>query len=131
MWKVVLIIRHLHTRLYILYGRVDTIGQCLWVSIPDCPSGFSHVYFVLHCLSCRTSSYFDDSHPVGLVRFMVFNATFSNISVISWRSVLIGWGNGGPGEHRPAASHRRTLSHNAVSSTPRPDRDSKSQHQWW
>ena len=25
----------------------------------------------------------------GFVRFMVFNATFNNISVISWRSVLL------------------------------------------
>jgi len=44
--------------------------------------------------------------------FMVFNATFSNISVISWRSVLL---MKGPGEnHRPAASHWQTLSHNVV-----------------
>ena len=37
------------------------------------------------------------------VRAMVFNSTFNNISVISWRSVLF---RGGPGEnHRPVASH--------------------------
>ena len=47
----------------------------------------------------------------GLVwfRFMVFNATFSNISVISWRSVLLveeTWQN-----HQPA-SRWQTLSHN-------------------
>jgi hypothetical protein len=30
MWKVVLFIRHLLTRLYILYGRVVTIGSCKW-----------------------------------------------------------------------------------------------------
>ena len=36
-----------------------------------------------------------------LVWFMVFDATFNNISVISWRSVLLV-----PGEnHRPVASH--------------------------
>jgi len=35
----------------------------------------------------------------GWVRFMVFNATFNNILVISWQSVLLG------GNHRPAASH--------------------------
>jgi len=35
----------------------------------------------------------------------VFNATFYNISVISWRSVLLVEEAGGPGEnHRPAAS---------------------------
>jgi len=42
---------------------------------------------------------------------MVFNATFNNISVISWRSVLLVEESGGPGEiHRPVASHRQTLS---------------------
>ena len=40
------------------------------------------------------------------VRVMVFNATFNNISVISWRSVLLVEEIGVPGEHhRPAASH--------------------------
>jgi hypothetical protein len=29
------------------------------------------------------------SFPQGVLRFMVINATFSNISVISWRSVLL------------------------------------------
>ena len=50
---------------------------------------------------------------------MVFNVTFNNISVISWRSVLLVEETGVPEEiHRPAASDRQTLSHNAVSSTP-------------
>ena len=41
-----------------------------------------------------------------LFGFMVLNATFNNISVISWRSVLLMEETGGPGEnHRPAASH--------------------------
>ena len=36
---------------------------------------------------------------------MVLNATFTNISVISWRSVLLGMETEGPGEiHRPVAS---------------------------
>jgi hypothetical protein len=40
------------------------------------------------------------------VCLMVFNATFSNISVISWRSALLVEEAGGPGEnHRPVASH--------------------------
>ena len=43
---------------------------------------------------------------VGLVRFMVFNATFNNISVILWRSFLVVEETRVPGEnHRPAASH--------------------------
>jgi len=49
---------------------------------------------------------------------MVFNATFSNISVISWQPVLLVEETRVPGE---------TLSHNVVSSTPRHERDSNSQ----
>jgi len=46
---------------------------------------------------------------------MMLNATFNNISVISWRSVLLMEETGGPGEnHRPVASHWQTLSHNVV-----------------
>ena len=63
-----------------------------------------------------------------LVWFMVFNATFNNISVISWRSVLLEEETGVPGDnHRHVASHRQTLSHNVVSSTPRHARGSNSQ----
>ena len=51
---------------------------------------------------------------------MVFKVTFNNISVISWRSGLLVEETGEPGEnHRPATSHRQTLSHHVVSSTPR------------
>ena len=42
----------------------------------------------------------------GLVRFMVFNATFNNISAISWWSVLLVEKTRVPGEnHHPVASH--------------------------
>jgi hypothetical protein len=58
---------------------------------------------------------------------MVLNATFSNISAISWRSVLLVEETGVPGEsYRPVASHGQTLSHNVVSSTPHHERDSNS-----
>jgi hypothetical protein len=51
---------------------------------------------------------------------MVFNATFNNISIISWRSVLLLVLTDVRGEiHRPAASHWHTLSHNVVSSKTR------------
>jgi hypothetical protein len=41
-----------------------------------------------------------------------------NISVISWRSVLLVEETGVPGEnHQPVTSHWQTLSHNVVSST--------------
>jgi hypothetical protein len=44
--------------------------------------------------------------PGVRLRVMVFNATFNNISVISWRSVLLEEETGVPGEnHRLAASH--------------------------
>jgi hypothetical protein len=43
---------------------------------------------------------------IDKVRFMVFNATFNNISVISWWSVLLVEETGKPREnHRPAANH--------------------------
>ena len=45
---------------------------------------------------------------------MVFNATFNNISVISWRSILLVEEIRIPGEN-----HRPTLSHNLAS----PERD--------
>jgi hypothetical protein len=48
---------------------------------------------------------------------MVFNATFNNISVISWRSVLLMEETGET--HRNVGSQWQTLSHNVVlSSTP-------------
>ena len=47
---------------------------------------------------------------------MVFIVTFNNISVISWRSVLLMEETGVSGEnHRPATSHWQTVSHNVVS----------------
>jgi hypothetical protein len=68
----------------------------------------------------------------GLV-FIVFNANFKNISVISWRSEnsFIGGGNQSTQRiHRTVASHLQTLSHNVVSSTPHHEWDSNSQLYW-
>jgi len=52
---------------------------------------------------------------------MAFNATFNNISVIPWRSVLLA-------EYSENATDltQFTDKHKVVSSTPRPERDSKS-----
>ena len=48
-----------------------------------------------------------------MVRVMVFNATFNNVSVTSWWSVLLVEETGVPGEnHRPVASHDKLLSPN-------------------
>ena len=54
------------------------------------------------------------------------NATFNSISDISWQTVLLMEKTGVPKEnYRTVVSYRQTLSHNAVSSTPRLERDSK------
>ena len=61
------------------------------------------------------------------VRVMMSNATFNNISAISWRSVLLVEETEVSGEnHRPVTSHWQTLSHNVVSSTSRHELDSYS-----
>ena len=50
-----------------------------------------------------------------MVRVMEFNATFNNISVISWQSALLLEETRGPGENQqPVTSHWQTLSHNVV-----------------
>ena len=49
------------------------------------------------------------------IKGMVFNDTFNNISVTSWRSVFLVEETGVPWKnHWPVASHWQTLSHNAV-----------------
>jgi hypothetical protein len=50
---------------------------------------------------------------------MLFKATFYNISVISWQSVLLFEETGVPGEN-----HWQTWSYNVVSGTPRHEQDS-------
>jgi hypothetical protein len=48
--------------------------------------------------------------------------------MMPFRSVLLVEETGEPGENnQPVASHRKTLSHNGVSSTPHHERDSNSQ----
>ena len=47
-----------------------------------------------------------ENNVTGLVRVMVFKATFNDISVISWRSVLLLEESGVPGvNHRHVVSH--------------------------
>ena len=54
------------------------------------------------------------------VRYIMFDATFNNNSVISWRSNLLVEETGVPGKKPPtSASHWQTLSPNVTSSTPR------------
>ena len=56
------------------------------------------------------------------VRVMVFNATFNNISVILWRSVLL--------MEKTATNHGQMLSRNVVSSTPCLSAGLAGKYQW-
>jgi hypothetical protein len=75
-------ILHLSTIFPLDYGNVTTVCY-LWVFI---------LFYIMNNLK------------IWLVDFMVFNATFNNISAISWRSVLLVEETRVPGEnHRPVA----------------------------
>jgi hypothetical protein len=61
--------------------------------------GFSQVTLI-------SSTNTTDNIDIVCLLFMVFNATFNNISVISWQSVLLVEETRVLGEnHRPVASH--------------------------
>ena len=71
--------------------------------------------------TCNLIFLFASVHISYWVRVIVFNATFNNISVISWRSVLLVEKTGVTEEnHQPSTSHWQTLSHKVVW----PERDS-------
>ena len=76
---------------------------------------YKQIYIKKFCLSCNHYSCCTIK-----VWLMMFNATFNNISVISWQLVLLVKKTGVPREnHWLVASHWQTLSHNNVSSTSR------------
>jgi hypothetical protein len=78
------------------------------------PMTFLIHVIILHIISCCKKLCFT-SKKEAWFRFMVFNATFNNISVISWQSVLLVEETGVPGEnHRPVTRNWQTLSHFAV-----------------
>ena len=87
-----------------------------------------HIYHLHHGTglqsSCKMTQVKFPKMPLAnsIGWFMVLNATFNNISAISWRSVLLVDETGE--NHRPVGSHWQTLSHNVVSSTPRHERGS-------
>jgi hypothetical protein len=82
-------------------------------------SSTSNSYWQTYCLNIT------NGYRLGV---MVINATFNNILIISWRSVLLVEEPRVPGEnHWPASSHWQMFSHNVLSRTPRPERDSNSQ----
>jgi hypothetical protein len=68
-------------------------------------------------------------HTFYNVRARMLNSTFNNIQAWSCRLVLLVEETGMSGEnHRPAGSHWQTLSQSVVSSTPRHEQGSNSQH---
>ena len=71
-------------------------------------------YLHAHCIMVILKVWF---------RFVVFNATFNNISVLLVEETRE--------NHRPVASHWQTLSHNVLSSTPCHEQGSNSQLLWW
>jgi hypothetical protein len=93
------------------FGNCYNVASVPGLSILDCLFRFSITFIAMiiffTCLKIQNIKW---SFIVTL-RIMVFNATFNNISVISWRSVLLVDETGVPGEnHRPVASHWQTKS---------------------
>ena len=81
------------------------------ILMPHTSSRHWHQVYVCYMLSLYVCYLLAQSQNnlimiVLFVCLMVFNATFNNISVISWQSVLLVEETGAPGEnHRPATSH--------------------------
>ena len=105
------------------------VSLCFSSSCVPYLASFSVFFFVLCTLSCQFLCVFLRvvylMLPVSLdctfliVPYVFSSVYSSNISVISWRSVLLGEKTGIPGEnHRPATvtDTRQTLAHNVESS---------------
>ena len=69
-------------------------------------------YIIIIIIDCSSSwCYIISTHLLYWFGFIGFNATFDNISVTSWLSLLLVEETGIRGEHhRPASSHWQTLS---------------------
>ena len=68
-----------------------------------------------HRVELLSNLYLDMIDAIWYDRSQYETDRFNNISVISWWSVLFVEQTVGPGEnHRAVASHRKTLSYNAV-----------------
>jgi hypothetical protein len=64
-----------------------------------------YIYSYVSLYLCIMTIYGDENNCL-FVCLVVFNATFNNISVISWRSVLLVEETGGPEEnHRIVVNH--------------------------
>ena len=112
-----------------LFASICRYNLCLYLQLhrKSTKSDLSRVSFIhfQRGARCKLKVFLSENNIyIYMVRVMVFNTTYHNISVILWRSVLLVEETGVPGEnHRPVVSHWQTLSHNVVSSTPRHERD--------
>ena len=62
--------------------------------------------FLIQYFKCIITCLYKHCHSCLFVCLMVFNATFNNFSVISWRSFVLVDETGVPGEnHRPVVNH--------------------------
>jgi hypothetical protein len=111
--------------LYAVGGYDGASRQCL--SSVECYNPLTDKWIPVKDMSCRRSG---AGRIISLlhiklkfrVRAMMFSATFNNITVISWRAVLLVQETGIPGEN-----HQQILLHNVVLSTPHHERNSNSQ----
>ena len=93
----------------VFYPPQRSMCSTIEFSVLQCVSHYSFLFsraehvsscnFLFSNSSCVSSSSFLFSIKNGLFWFMVFNATFNNISVISWQSVLLVEETGVPGEN--------------------------------
>jgi hypothetical protein len=93
------------------------VAQCLVYCVMFCRSLFVLLAIALFVLwfTCFVYPFNFCLFVYLFVYLMVCNTTFNNISVTSWRSVLLVEKTGGPGEHhRPVVSHWQILSYNVV-----------------
>jgi hypothetical protein len=100
-----------------LYLRLRTMSHTIYAAKFEQTIIHQHVHLWRKSQSHAPAHVLMRLYPIdnSLVCAMVFNAICSNISVISWQSVLLVEETGGPGEnHQPVASHWQTLSHNVV-----------------
>ena len=125
-----------HSFLWNTVGPTPASHCCCWkwwqetsLKLPKCMCYWpvAHFYDVFVVIGENTRKiskpscfYLEDLKNRGGGRIMVCNATFNNISVISWWSVLLVEETRVSRENRrPVESHWQSLSHNVVSSTPR------------
>jgi hypothetical protein len=112
--KTLIVLRGRRSHDCMVVGFTITYAICAdhhWCGPESC-SGWGAQHYVIKF--CHQSLDQQDNQMVGFGD-MMFNATFNNISVIWWWSIVLVEEIGGSGEnHRPAASHWQTLSHNVV-----------------